>query len=427
MDGREFSKNTLFSFLAKAIPTVIGLAYTWLIANVLGPEQYGIFTYITALFGGFFLMAMGGMLTDALFVFSAKYKSEWFYKKVLVTQQFIVFLIALPFLFAPDLVNPFFGIGENYLALLGVVLLWLTPFNTVLEFLFKGFNRFETVFQSVLLENATNLVLSYLLVFVFNWGLMGIFAAKFVSLIAGNLAYLLHFRKLDFKPERPSRGEIASFLGWNTAGDFFRQTNAQAFTVMAGGFLSPVTLGSYYVAQKAVNATVGFPTAAAAEVLLPHASQNADPEKLGRDTSRVIRISLLVSGAMAVGVALAVPILISWLFPQYALAGGLVFLFCISFLSNALTIPANILRGQNWMKALAGFQLLGLGVAVAAGIVLVPQYGASGLIVAQIVQQVVLGLAIIAWLKGRNIVLDIVPRVADVREIARIVRGLVNV
>ena len=397
MSSAAFGQRTIFSYLAKLVPTFFALATTFLIARVLGPADYGSFTFITALFGGFFLVFAGGMLTNTVFVFTAKYESRKIYRLMVVAAHAVALFIAAAFFVFPAL-KEMVGIETNQLLYYGIIFLFFTPFSLILSYVFKGFNRFGVVFKSTLAENISNLLLSLILVVFFKWGLEGIFIAKFISILFGVGVYLFEFKKLKFSEKKVDTREIVSFMGWNMLSDTFRQAGSQAVTIFAGMFLSPAALGSYYLAQKLASATVGIPSAAASEVLLSHAAKMSDPISVWRDMFRVIRVTLIISTLIGIMFFASLPFLVRAAFPQFEGVERLLGLFILLFISSALTFPANIFRTNNWMKMLAIFQLAGLMITLMIGWVLAQTMGAEGIILIQILVNVCLGFGLMAWI-----------------------------
>lgn len=189
------------------------------------------------------------------------------------------------------------------------------------------------------------------------------------------------FRGLRFSDLRPSKACISEVLRYGLeshVGNVVGFLNAR-LDILLLGFLSTSTDVGFYSVSAEVAEQMWIVSFAASLVLFPRVASNrgeGEPDI----TPQVTRVVLLISGILAVGMAVVAPLAIPWIFSEafqgsvnpllWLLPGALAF-------AVARVLAADIAgRGRPLINSLIGG--VGLLTNVAFNFLLIPLFGASG-------------------------------------------------
>jgi len=131
---RSFVRNYAFSFSSKVFLAVVGLLFTYIIANYLGPSDYGLIVFYMAF--AVSIASLFGMeiFSTLFFVFTAKFKSKKFFFQALKWEYFLMVIVFLASFFLADFIVSFIGKSNVLFFRIATVLILLTPVQEA----FKG-------------------------------------------------------------------------------------------------------------------------------------------------------------------------------------------------------------------------------------------------------------------------------------------------
>ena len=413
---KQFVKNSFYSYSTKFIPVVFSFVYTIVLANVLGANDYGLFVYLTALVVGFLNLFGSNLLNEIVTNFTAQSGSKKLFKTILGLQYVLVILVFLGlYFFGEGFLTGLEG-STNYIFLLALVTLFLTPISTTMLALNKGIGKFDRIFVVSIFEHLVNLVFILLFVWYMELGIVGAFYSKFVSLAFSGLIYLAYLRKTHFANKPIEKKVVAKYGFFGALGEFLKQGLNQFEFIIIGIFISPAALGVYYIATKISNIVLGAPSSAFSDVLFPLNSSNfKDKKKIERYSSLSIKgtfITVLIFSILLM--LIAYPVL-AVLFPAYLTAVTLIPLIVIRQLVRSVGAVKLVLNSINKTGQRTIQRILVVPFGAVILILLVPSYGINGLIITQIIIELfAISIAYILLWKYNNIKIDLVLRRRDI-------------
>ena len=393
--SRAVAKSTVGLLAMQAVGVVLSYGVTVALAQLLGPEQFGLYSFVVALSLALAVPTQAGLpLLIVREVAAAKAARSWASVKGLLSwaDSMVVaisaaLLAGAIFLFA--IVPGARGPADLASLLLGLAIVPLTGLATVRSAHIRGLSF---VLLSQFSERIVRQValLGLLLAAAIAGRLAGASDALLVTLAAVTVS-LLTAVLIQRRVRDPAHKEIAPVFHrkqwWSAAIPFGLSTgadvlNATVGLILLGYFAGPESVGVYRIgAQFALLA--GFTYTAANYVLLPRFSQafNGErPRALQRTASSAAAASLLAAIALFLLFILFGPWLLAMLFgADYLVA----------------YVPTLILMGAQAASALFGFGagmlnmsgnerqvtqvfLIGLAVNVALSALLIQGFGAAG-------------------------------------------------
>jgi len=414
---RHFVKSSIFSFSNKIMLLFIGLAYSYFIANFLGPEKYGLVVYLMNLAGTLILLFGNETLGRILTVFIPKTKSKGLFYRVIKWGLALPLMLFAIFIIFSGQITAFLNKGTPELLMLVSVLFLLMPVTLLFQALFAGFKLFGKKLKLAILENGSNLALAVLFVMVLGQGMEGVVYAKIISLGLTVAAFGLLYRKLPFKREvKESVGGLAEYATGSSLETIFKKGAALAKLVYMGLFLNPLYLGFYFLLEKISAYLIEFPIVSLAEVLLPFASEEyKDKKKMERIISLNIKFSLLLNIVASITLVLAGYFILLFLFPAYIESAYLIPLFAVYYSFTFMQQLGAVYRIRNRTDVLAAGNLLALAVFLVAGYFMISSYGLVGLLFADILRRGIILAAQYFLLPITGLKIEIVPRGKDLR------------
>ncbi len=424
----SFTKNTLFSFISKITPILFSIIYTLIIANYLGPENYGIFNYALAFVQGIIMLSGVALLNDVLFVFNQKIRSNKLLYSILAIQYAISLIVFLAMFFFLGGISSYIKVPQNIM-FFGLMIIFFLPINTALATFFKSTKNFGKVAKASFIENVVNLSAAYLAIFLFSANITGLIIAKLLAFLISSLYFINVFHKTP-KPERKGKIEskgIIRYAKWNIPCDFIRTGIHQLRLIAIGLFVSPLQIGFYYFGQKICDLVFGTINSAVSEVIFPYINeQEIDREKIGSYVSVAIRVSLIVNGLIFIAIILLVPTVIALFFPKYTGAFLLLMFWSASYLLSPIEMVVHVFKAINKMdKALIGF-LVALTVNVIILIALAPKFGGFAIIGSSIATHIIALLVYIPLIKSEGIKIDLIPKIGDFRLLIELSKRIKN-
>lgn len=409
-----FAKNVFFSYSNKMITLVVSFIYTLLIANFLGPEKYGLVTYFMALISGLVGAVGFNFLISTLSNFFPKTKSKKLFKLVLGITVFLSVASFLVLLIFAQQILSMLGKDNLLLMQLSSALILLLPLYSLATALFQGFKRFGSVLKVVAIESIINLIFAVLAVIYLGFDFYGVLFAKLISLVIALIVFLIYYRKLVFSRIPIDKKDLARYISTAFPFSLVRGWEEQAFTIMLGLFISNISLGFYYMAQKLASIAISTPINSLSNVLLPYSLEKSkDIKTLSNYASINIKLALILSIFLSI-----ILLIIGWpflliLFPEYLASYWLLPFLCVTFILSSLTILHNVYTAVNRLEFPAIAGVFSIIATIVSGWFLMPAYGIYGAVTTQIIMAVVYMFLLWKFLEKVNARVEIIPRMHD--------------
>ncbi|MCR4368628.1 MAG: oligosaccharide flippase family protein [archaeon] len=153
---RGFVRNSFFSYMAKFATLAFGFLYVYVVANFLGPENYGVLSFAMDFLGNLAILLGLTVLPETLSVFAAKGHSRELSTKLMQLTAILGFAFALAVIAFPSAVVSMMNLGTPELIQLVAVVVALNLVSTGFTSFLIGEQKFGKVFKLGLLENAVN-------------------------------------------------------------------------------------------------------------------------------------------------------------------------------------------------------------------------------------------------------------------------------
>ena len=411
----QYVKSGLFSYSGKVITIFSSFIYTFLIANYLGPEIYGLVNYYISFILGFIGISGIAFLGGLIVVFMPKWKSRVLFIYSLFFVSIISFvLFLLLFVFSENIVA-YLGRSNYELFRLASFLLLIMPFTFYYTQVFKSFKMFGKELKFNAIVAILNLSVAFLLVVVLNFGVFGVVYAMLFANIAGLVFLFLQSGQLKFIDGSIDFAALKKYGVFGVPAAFLRRGSEMILLIFMGLFIvDNAALGMYYVALKIASIMILTPVNSVTDVLLPYVSAvSKDKRRLSRYVSLNIKFSLIVTCVLSLLVVILSKSVLLLLFPAYVGAYPFILLLSVLFIVSSLNPLNNLFMSLNRMDIHMNARVGGLVCVVFFGLVLMPEFGVFGLIVTQIFSMLANKLILLSSLKSLGLRVAIIPRKRD--------------
>ena len=410
----QYVKCSLFSYSGKVITIFSSFIYTFLIANYLGPEIYGLVNYYISFILGFIGLSGIAFLGGLIVVFMPRWKSRVLFMYSLFLISIISFVLFLfLFIFSENIVA-YLGRSNYELFRLASFLLLIMPFTLYYTQVFKSFKMFGKELKFNAIVAILNLSVAFLLVVVFDFGVFGVVYAMLFANISGLAFLFLQSRQLKFVDSPIDFAVLKRYSVFGVPAAFLRRVSDQTLLVFMGIFIADNALGMYYIALKITSIVVSTPANTLTDVLLPYVSAaSKDKRKLSRYISLNIKFSLVVTCVLSVLVVVLSKSVLLLFFPAYVGAYHFIVLLSVLFVVSSLNPLSNLFLSLNRMDIHMNARVGGLVCVVFFGLVLMPEFGVFGLIATQIFSMLANKLILLSSLKSLGMSVEIIPRKRD--------------
>jgi len=404
------ARTGFFLFLGNSLSTVIMAVGSILIARLLGPENYGLYT-VAMIVPSILVPLIDLGISPALTRFCAHYFARGQYRKVVVLiNTGIIFKLVLSLIasvilllfsetFATSILNrPSLGlfISVTLIYLIGQVVL------TTLHAIFIGLDKTENSGLLMNIEAVTKLVVSPLLIFL-GMGVIGAILGAGLGLLfaAGIGAAVLLLRISPSLHITDNEENVNSFQGLKMAvrygmplylSSLIFSLVAQYRNFILARFASNTEIGNYSIAIN-FSVLITLLTYPIANSLFPAFSKLSIKEN--RNTvEKMFKLSVKYTSLLVVPASFAVAVLsneaVDTLYgSQYGLAPSYLTVYILSFLCTGLgmAVVDGFFNGQGDTRATFRMNLIYLSISVPLAFILALLYGVQGLIASILVSQ----------------------------------------
>lgn len=422
-----FLKSSVFSYTNKIALLVLGFLHTYILANALGPENYGLAMFVLAFVGNLVYLFGVEVLGNTLVVFTPRYNSKKLFLRFLKILFVIFLMLSLTFFFFSQPIALILDKGNAPIYRSVAVLLFVFPFFLLFEALFRGLKSFGKVLKVSVFESFTNLCFAILFIIALNLSALGIIFAKIASLCLASILYLYFFKKRKFAERECNIQELKRYVKNIFAVSVLKKINMQIVLIYMGLFLSNTLLGLYYVAEKIASYAVEMPIAALSETMLPFASEKANNKNaLSRLVSLSIKFSLISGILLGLVITLIGKFFLTFLFPEFISAYWLLPLFALVFLGSGVQCLSNAYRSLNRADMVAKSSFLMLLTTLIFGYFLIASYSIFGLLALRILVNIFSGAFLYLNQKKVGLEIEIIPRFKDLQFFASVFKRVMK-
>lgn len=370
----------VFSKLAAFIITIY-------LARVLGPAQYGYFSFVVALSGIFAIFAdlgVPGYLQKELPRSNKTRASALFYTSLFLVTFAVIFVELLSVCAGNLLATLFNRPGARILIALSGAYTAALVYMLLLEYTLTALHRLDFALFPAILRDITRIALAVFLVSLFPIYL-SLLTAYFIAFIlySGILLHIVRdtFEKpRSFVPLRHILSHSLPFLFFGLESVLLAYTDI----VMLSIFRPVSEIGVYRVSVQALMALLAV--LPIVNVSLPTLSKSAAEGRLRRTFIRLVLFSLAVSAVVIPVLYFLAPFLIPFFFGEQYSPGIPVFkvflLFLPAYFIYALGIQVIVSKNRDWEQII--YPLLAGAVNVILNYLLIQYFGMIGAAIATV-------------------------------------------
>jgi O-antigen/teichoic acid export membrane protein len=411
---KKIAKNTVYNFLVKAIALFFGFIASVVVARFLGPEKYGIYSFVIWVLSTIALLANLGIPTTV-----TKYVSEYWGKNdiptigAILSRLFKVKLLAgilvglLLFFFAP-LISRWYH-NPDLTLYLRVAAFVIPPLGLMWFYngLFCGLQRFDLIAKINLMVSPVT-VMVFLLIIYFKGAIEHLVAVSVVANVFLVASYLYYKRtKFSFIRKGTSKYDFKGKLLKFSAGAFVVMLLEAIIWERFGIFFlsifsTPAEIAFYNVAFILSSRTMILLPGALTGILLPAMSEvygAGNKDELARVHVNSTRYLAMLSIPLCLGgIAIAhqmFPVLYGSSFQPAA------FVFAVLILGGVVgsvaTSSSSLLYGAELQSIVVKAGIFSALINVSASLLLVPILGAKGAALAGASAQIIGGVVMIFY------------------------------
>jgi len=408
--AKSSARGSFFLFLGRTSSTIIMAIASILIARLLGPENYGLYT-IALIAPSFFIALCDLGISPALIRFSAHFHSKSKDRKVAgLIQAGIIFkfisslILSLILLLLSESIATWVFRRQDLGLLIRFTSLYLVGqaiFET-LNYIFIGLDKTENSGLLMNIQAITKIVASVLLI-IFGLGAIGAILGLGLSfLLAAVIGVTVLLLRICPSLYSHNPGENVDFFQalrlmipygmplYLSHIIFSLLTQYQGFILAL--FVSNTEIGNYKTAMNfsVLITLLSYPIASS---LFP-AFSKLSIKKDRNMVEKMFKLSVKYTSLLLIPASLAVAVLSKELIytlygPQYQLAPSYLALYILSFLCSGLgmVVVSNFFNGQGDTPATLRMSLVNLGLSLPLALILTFLYGVSGLVTSVLATQ----------------------------------------
>jgi O-antigen/teichoic acid export membrane protein len=402
--GRTSAKGGITLFVGLVLSTLISTVGTIIVARMLSPEDFGLFSKAIvppALIGLFWYWGINDALVKYIAQLRAKNQTgelkTFVISGILLNSGLSLLLSVITFFLAGFLADNIFLRPQLKILIqvASVMLLGSCLVNTS-QAIFTGFERFEYRSFLLIFQAIIQTALSILFIFL-GYGVYGVVLGVTLSYVIAAVAGLVvtYFKFYSRTEEKPNKNDHVSIR--KTLKTMLNYGYPLGLSQILFGFLpqfylfliaiycSDLTIGNYQIATKFI-VLITFLTTTINATLFP-AFSKLDSRKAIEKLKVVFRsstkyVALLTFPLIAGIVVLSEPLILLFFGESYGLAPTFLSLTVIVNMVGGFgyTTLFPLLMGQGLTRKVLKIYLVELSIGIPSGLVLIPQFGVMGLI-----------------------------------------------
>ena len=379
---QTIAKNTFWLFFGEILGRILKLAVLVFATRVLGVEGWGVFSYALAFVSLFYIFADIGINT---FITRELSKQDGDgYKYLSASLVLKIFLLLLSFI-ASLILIPHFSSIHLSLKIIGAFAL-LNFSDSIREFALsvnRAMQKMEREAFVKILMNGVITILGIILLILHPNPLSLAIAYALGSIIASLVTIWIVYpavKTIEWEFPFSFVKTILNFAWPFIATTIFMGLIANIDTIMLGQLRSAAEVGLYAASERVVQFLAIIPIFIAMATFPLMSQTEGDPETSSRIFEKTMVLLLMIGFPLTIGGMLFGSNIITVLFGQTYLAGGIVLtILMVSLLADFPNILlGNIIFAKNLQKKFILATGFGLIINIALNLYLIPRYGAIG-------------------------------------------------
>ncbi len=372
-------KDTFISFTGLGITAVIGFVYTIVLARMLGPETFGVFSAITALIAIIYSLGDFG-ISSALINFIPKLKGK---RQILINTGFwFEFIIGFFALIIFGIFSIFHTIVIPSSLAEQILLGGIIAFNYILisyaQSIFTAERKFITYSLSQIIDAGIKIIIVIILL---STSKLSISTALLANIISSLFALLITFGRelftIKWQFEKSIIGKMFHYAKWLAVSKLFSVFIARIDVILLNLMMGSFQAGIYAAASR-ITLIFSLILSSLGSVINPRFSSFDTKKKIWKYMQKLFFLIGSICIAMTIIVLFAKPI-INIVFGDKYIAAIPVFqaltIAIIPFMFTLITIPA-LTYSFNLPSFVAKLTIIQVIVIIITDIVLIPITGA---------------------------------------------------
>lgn len=312
----DFFKKSVLLWIGNLIFSFLGVIVFYLLANTLGPAEYGNYSLVLSIVA-MLSLAFYGIIGEAIVRFSSESKDKVLYHGLRLKLIFGILAFFILFIFAGKIAQLYAKPLAVVIRVVAFIFLF-TPFIEAVKSQsigskgVKGFVLLSSIFQ-------ISLIISLMLFFIL--GKTGLYASL-AFLVAHFVTFLVSLRYIKFKLLfRKSKARIVSRMNKYIKNGFLygltKNIYFQSPFIVGGYFVDSVNLAFYSFGLSLGTQGLFTFITAIQTMLLPYVVGIKEESKRSEYIGVVIKIGIIVTVILSLIILLLVYFLLPVLFPKY--------------------------------------------------------------------------------------------------------------
>jgi len=391
--ARRVAKNALFNTSALIVGNVSGLFLAVILARVLTPEYFGLYSLTLAVANVAIALASLGV-DSAIVRYTAYFSKDIFqlrshFRYFLKIKILLALLTSFVLLFASNNLATTFGDERLTLTFaIASLIVFLASLANSLNSLFKGLQEFKyTLLSQIAYEVSRWIFVIPLAVFFLATGaIAGTAAAFLISLMFLIAVAAKQYSECIVGKTGRVDGNVKTFIGFMSIAGISGIIYAYVDTIMIGYLLTPTDVGYYRAAYTIVFAIIGF-ISSLSSVLLPTFTQ-LTMEDIKRSLDRLTRYSSIIAFPSALAICyLSEKIVIAVYGAEYLLASSAMFFLSFALISGAFNYLLTIFNAKERADISAKLITSSMLLNVVLNYFLILEMGIAGASIATVVSR----------------------------------------
>ncbi len=391
--ARRVAKNALFNTSALVVGNVSGLFLSVILARVLTPEYFGLYSLTLAVANVAIALANLGV-DGAIVRYTAYFSTDIFqlrshFRYFLKIKILLASLISLVLLFASNNLATIFG--DERLALtfaIASLIVFLASLASALNSLFNGLQEFKYTLLSRIAYEVSRwiFVIPLAVSFLATGAIAGTAAAYLVSLIFLVIIVVRHYSEYIFGETGRVGGKVNTFVGFMSIAGISGIIYAHVDSIMIGHLLTPTDVGYYRAACTIVFALIGF-ISSLSSVLFPTFTR-LTIEDIKRSLDRLTRYLSIIAFPSAFLILYLSEKIVKIVYgTEYLAASSAMFFLSFALLPGAFSYLPTIFNAKERVDISVKLTVSSMLLNVVLNYFLILEMGIAGAAVATVVSR----------------------------------------
>lgn len=393
--ARRVARNALFSTSALIVGSLSGLFLAIILARILTPEYYGVYSLTLAIASIAIAITNLG-IDNAIARYTAYFEGSSFkvrshLRYFFKVKTLLVFSVSLVLFLASDKLADLFG--DKRLAApfaIASLIVLFASFASVFNAFFMGLQKFKYTFLKQVVYEISRWIfaLPLALAFLAVGAVFGVALAYFVSFLFLLIVTIKYYSDYIVGPAGKVSEKVNAFMGYMTVASLSGIIYAYVDSIMIGYFLTTTDVGYYRAAYTIVFALIGF-ISSLSVVLLPTFTQ-LTIEDIKRSLDRLTRYSSIIAFPSALAISYLTEKIVKTVYgAEYLPASSAMFFLSFALLPGAFSYLTTIFNAKERADISAKLITSSMLLNVVLNYFLILEMGIAGAAVATVISRFV--------------------------------------